>query len=240
MVFPTLLLLSFVAGEAGAQVSASATLESDDVVRGVSLDAGRPDARFSLSYDHPSGVYGGVSGLFDDTAQNGLAALGYIGYLGYAHQFGGEISLDSGISNAGLNIDLPASATGTPGGEKYHANYTELYGGVVRRDLSARLYFSPDYLGEDFKAIYLDLTQSFRFTDHLHAYVHAGVLTPLSTYPNPDNSGHERFDLGTGAAWAWRHGELKLGWSGVSRDVRYPVDYRQSPSRFVLGLTGFF
>ena len=91
------LLLSFGAGEARAQFTASATLESDDVVRGVTLDAGRPDARLSLTYDHSSGAYAGVSGLTDATAQNRLAARGYIGYIGYAQQDGGEISTDVGI-----------------------------------------------------------------------------------------------------------------------------------------------
>ena len=54
-------LLPLVASPAAAQVGVSASLLTDYLYRGVSLSDGRPAASLTLSYDHPSGAYGGLT-----------------------------------------------------------------------------------------------------------------------------------------------------------------------------------
>src|SRR5258708_34133383 len=69
-----------------AQVGASVSLASDFRYRGSSLSDGKPALSASLTSDHPGGVYLGVTGIGAETARDGVQALGYQAYAGYAHR----------------------------------------------------------------------------------------------------------------------------------------------------------
>ena len=119
------------AGPAHAQVGLSAAVESDDRVRGVSLSDGNPVLSLNLTYDHVSGVYAGVSATTVATDHKGVEMLGDVVYLCYAGRFGPETSWDVGVSNSNVSV-YPDIA--------YRYNYTELYAGITRNNLSAHLY----------------------------------------------------------------------------------------------------
>jgi|HubBroStandDraft_5_1064220.scaffolds.fasta_scaffold168316_2 hypothetical protein len=241
------------------QFSASATLESQYRLRGVALTNDEPDARIEVSYDHSSGAYVGISLIGGKTVHDEFRGLGFVGYLGFAQATASGISWDLGATISEINIYLrplyspprPAPyATQTPvypGSQPgtvsdvihYRADYSEVYGGISWRDTSVYLYASPDYLGQDLRTVYLDVTQSFRPIQHLRLYAHAGVLTALdgSALPGDDR---EHYDLGAGAAYEFHRGEVRVAWSGISPQVQYPAGYPQKHSVILVSVTGFF
>ena len=125
------MLLGFSAARAAAQVAVSAQLESDDRFRGVSLSAGEPALSVTVAYDHSTGLYGGLTGVLAATRHSGVQPLGYVAYLGYAGRLGGDASWDVGVSNSEDVVYLNKRDT---------QNYTEVYAGVSKGDLSAHVY----------------------------------------------------------------------------------------------------
>lgn len=256
LVLAVLLLGLAVPAVARAQLVAAATVESQYRFRGVSLTDGEPDVRLSLSYDHASGAYAGASIIGGETARDGVQALGYVAYAGFAKQMANGLGWDVGATNADMILYLPVqqiirSAQNTPGApgynpsaaqdatQRYRINYSELYAGVSMPDLSARLYVSPDYLGQNLRTAYLDVTASIRPMSQLRLYAHLGGLTPLGGSEGP-NSDRQHGDLGAGAAWEFRHSEVQLGWTATTPQLEYPVGYRQARDALIVSLTGFF
>jgi uncharacterized protein (TIGR02001 family) len=235
------------AAQARAQLAVTATIESQYRVQGVSLTNGEPDGRIGLSYDHPSGLYGGASAIVGDTAGAGVRPLGYLGYFGFAKQTPSGLNWDVGITNSYITLYLPpveadgySPKTGKPAWNpaKYRFDYTDLYAGVSGRNLGAKLYLSPDHLGQGVTTAYVDLSAVVRPVSRLRLYVHAGALTPLSG--GAGTFTREHFDFGPGAAWEFRHGELALTWSAANPRVDYPAGYPQARSALILSLTGSF
>jgi uncharacterized protein (TIGR02001 family) len=233
---------------ARAQLVGAATLESEYRLRGIGLTNGEPDVRIGLTYDHSSGAYAGGSVIVGDTVRDGVRVLGYIEYAGYAKQTVDGLDWDVGASNSNITLNLPAQLT-TRSAEnvistqiytqKYHADYSEIFGGISMNDVSAHLYFSPDYLGQSLKMLYLDVTATVRPRNRLRLYAHLGALTPLGGSAGP-TSQREHFDIATGAVWEFRHGEIELGLSAATPDLEYPPGFRQERSAPVLKVTGFF
>ena len=238
--------LSFPA-HARAQFAFSATAESQYRVQGVSLTNGQPDGRIGVSYDHPSGVYGGASAIVGATASDGVRPLGFLGFLGFAKQTPSGLTWDFGINNTDITqyrrTLAPGAYLNQTGGfsfqlQKYRLNYTEIYAGVSGRNLSVKVYLDPDHLGQGVTTTYVDLSGAIRPVSRLRLYMHAGALTPLS-----GSSGtfrREQFDFGPGAAWEFRHGEISLTWSATTPRVEYPVGIPQRRNALVLSLTGSF
>nr|WP_256375857.1 TorF family putative porin [Caulobacter sp. S45] len=234
--------------DARAQLGASATVESQYNVRGVSLNDAKPDIRFGLTYDHASGAYGGLSGILGDTARNGVQPLGYIAYLGFAKPLPNGWIWDVGATNTQITLYIPASTLlrspqnttyKQASTERYRADYSEFYSGVSVHDISARVYISPDYLNQGVSTAYLDLNAAYRPIPQLRLYGHAGALTPLDSSKGAE-SDREHFDLGAGAVWELHHAELRLAWTGVTSKVEYPINFRQKNNALILSATGFF
>jgi hypothetical protein len=233
---------------ARAQLIGSATLESDYRLRGLSLTNGEPDVRVGLAYDYASGAYVGASAIAAQPARVGLRALGYVAYAGFARQTGGGLGWDIGATDSQIDLRFSApqlvrTAQGAPLMQSvehtYRAHYSEVYGGLSMRDVSARLYLSPDYLGQHLRTAYLDLTVAGKPVDRLRLFAHAGALTPLGGSAGP-NSGRERYDLGAGAGWEFRNGDVQLAWTTITQQAEYPIGYRQSRAALTLSVTGFF
>jgi hypothetical protein len=93
--------------QARAQLAFSATVESQYRFQGVSLTNGEPDGRIGVSYDHPSGVYGGVSAIIGATAGDGVRPLGFVGFLGFAKQAPSGLTWDFGITNSDITLYIP-------------------------------------------------------------------------------------------------------------------------------------
>ncbi|HEY2049412.1 MAG TPA: TorF family putative porin [Caulobacteraceae bacterium] len=237
----------FLPAQARAQFAVSATAESQYRVQGVSLTNGQPDGRIGVSYDNPSGAYGGASAIIGETVDDGVRPLGFLGYLGFAKQTRSGLDWDVGIMNTDITLYLSQPKTGPypakTGGSsvnplEYKFDYTNIYAGVSGRNLSVKVYLSPDYLGQRVTTTYVDLSGVIRPVSRLRLYMHVGALTPLSGASGTIR--REQFDLGPGAAWEFRHGEISLTWTVTTPRVEYPPGFSQRRSALVLSLTRSF
>jgi uncharacterized protein (TIGR02001 family) len=229
------------AAPAEAQLAASATVESDYRIRGVSLTDGRPDLSLSIAYDHDSGAYAGASAIGGRGAHDGLEMLGYVDYFGYAAHVGAGQAWDIGVSNANITDYIKSNYEGYGQyyGKQYAIRYGEFYSGLIFEHVSAHIYYSPSYLGEGLRTVYVDIDGAVRPGRRWRLFGHAGALTPVGGRVGSD-SNHERYDLRTGAAMQFSHGELQLSWTAASPEEDYPAGYRQRRDAIVLSTTLFF
>jgi uncharacterized protein (TIGR02001 family) len=218
------------ASPAHAQLGFGAAVESDDRVRGLSLSDGRPTLNLSFSYDSPSGLYGGGTAIGVDTRSSGLQPLGYVVYAGYAVKMSPSVAWDAGVTNNQVTVYLD---------RKYTDNYTELYAGFTERDVSAHIYYSPNYLDDSGGVIYIDVDGAVRPADRWRLFGHAGVLTPLNS-TGPSGGGGPRFDLQAGVAREFTHADVHLSWVATTPTPVFPPDRRQARNVMVLGAAYFF
>ena len=218
------------AGPACAQLGASVSLDSDDRFRGLSLSDGRPTLSLNLAYDHASGLYAGVSSIAVDTARTGVEVLGYTGYAGYAARTKFGPSWDVGASNANVTTYRYG---------RYAYNYSEVYAGLIGDHLSAHLYVSPNYLGEDVATAYVDLDGAIRPAPAWRLFGHVGVLAALDGRAGPGGE-RRQYDLRAGAAVTLKACEIQLAWTATSPDLVYPGGYHQRRNALVVGASYFF
>lgn len=147
------------AGPAHAQTSADLTLTSEYAARGGALDP-HPTLQLRVEHDTDAGWYGGA--FASPVTLYGHRQGQLTAYLGRARQLGSTLTLDAGV-------------TATTFGRADHLNYHELYVGVARERLSARLFYSPAYYGDE-RSVYLDVNTGYPLTDRVSLGLHGGVL----------------------------------------------------------------
>jgi len=160
------------AAPAVAQLSASATLVSDDLLRGESLSDGKAAIIAAINYDARSGAYAGLSATAG-IHQNRPTLLVVTGAIGVATRLNPEVSVEFGVFHS------RCAETRTEG---YDRSYTELYLGMRRRQISAYLRYSPDYGRFGTSTIYGEASATIEAAPHWLVSVHAGVLLPVSRY----------------------------------------------------------
>ena len=205
------LLLALTATASLAQVSATASLVSDDRVRGVSLSNGNPAAQLDLSYDNKSGWYGGAffsNVEFDPSTGQQLQFAGYGGYA---------VRLEHGWS-----LDAGATYEDFTGDSDYR--YVEAHVGLTTSSLSARLYYSPNYFGVSIHTLYAELNGSYRLGEQFKLIGHAGLLQAFAGATEQAGGDHPHTDLLAGIEWQRRPFSLQV--AGVFSDSAarvYPV-----------------
>jgi len=133
--------------------SATFTLATDYVFRGISQTDSKPAVQGSLDYAHPIGIYLGVwgSNVNSDISKGGVEIDYYIGY-------GTEL-----LTN--FNIDLSLLYYSYPGGGSdpepdYFEGHLGLDYKLANLPLTPKLgvgyWYSPDFFGEDGKAHYVN------------------------------------------------------------------------------------
>jgi hypothetical protein len=156
------LLLAALPMVAAAQTTASIAWMSDNQVRGVSLDDGRPTAQLAVDHDTSFGLYGGAAvarAWLPGMQADALATA----YAGYAHNAIGGLAWDAGAAHTMFRA-------------AHRNDYTELYAGLTRRDINARLYWSPRYFGVAGASWYGEVNAAVALTPALDLQLHAGVL----------------------------------------------------------------
>ena len=217
-------------GSAKAQVAVSASVVSDYRFRGLSLSDGRPTFSLTVNYDHPSGAYAGVSGLATATAHDGLKATGYQAFVGYAGRLKSGASWDVGASRYDVTDYLDS---------RYRIQYEEVYAGITAHNVSAHIYYSPNYLGEGIKALYFDASTAFVPAPTWRLFAHAGVLAPLNPPPDAEMR-NVQVDLRAGVAKRFKACEVELAWTHYGPSAEYPGGYPQSRDALVAGATYHF
>jgi uncharacterized protein (TIGR02001 family) len=204
---------------AAAQVSAAATILSDNRSRGYSLSDGRPAAIVDLSYDHPSGLYGTVSGSVVATRHDGLQPLGLLLNAGYAERLNTGLTVDAGVTHSRYSRYSNRAA---------ETAYTEVYAGLSGKFLTGRIYVSPDYL--EHGSLYGELNGSLPLAAKLRLSGHAGLLVPFR---------QSSYDESYGRDVDWRIGitrqsgplSLQAAWTAVRpghEPYRYGYHHRNA------------
>ena len=216
------------AAPARAQVAVSVSVESDDRFRGVSLSDGRPVLAANIAYDHVSGAYVGGSVIGVEGPGDNPRVLGYVDYAGYSARANASLAFDVGLTNAHYTRPIPGG---------YTVDYTEIYAGLVADNVSAHLYYSPNYFGTGAQTVYVDVDGAVRPARHWRLFGHLGVLTPLG---GEARLGGAYVDARAGVAFEFKGCELRLAWTAVGPKPYYPSAYPQGRDAFVLGATYAF
>jgi uncharacterized protein (TIGR02001 family) len=194
-------LLSF-HSPADAQVRGGVSLDSDDRRRGVSISGGRPALGVNAAYDAANGLYLGGSAAFRDTTQGGAKLFNDVEYIGYAARLTTGQSWDVGLRSQQITFYTD---------QERSVRYTELYAGLSNANLSAHVYYSPDYFAKSASAAYLEVDGALHPAENWRLFGHAGVLTPLGG----QRGRRERYDPKAGVARDFRAFELHLAWTAA-------------------------
>jgi hypothetical protein len=210
--------LLLVARGALAQASASLTLDSDYRFRGVSLCGSWPSVRADVNYDAARGWYAGGS----------IARAQFPGgdrYFQLTAYGGRVIALTSA-----LNLDTGASLWRFSGGGY---DFAEAYVGLIAREWSVRLNYSPNYFHEGVRTLYFDANAHQLITGDWRVFAHLGELVrvsppgPLDPYDYASGSRaaprRTRWDVRAGLGWAASDTlDLQLAWTRASRSGPVP------------------
>jgi uncharacterized protein (TIGR02001 family) len=200
---------------AQAQVSGSVALVSDYQYRGVSHTSGAAAPQLTLAYDHPDGWYvaGFASRIRPRYAPSTAAQ--YIGYAGFARRLASGRSWEAGVAS----YALPASS---------ELNYREVFGGLASERVSARLSYSPSYLGTGTSTAYAEVNASHPLRENLRLFAHGGYLASLDeawgTWPV------RRADARIGLGLDLREWQVQLSWNHAHRRRGERPDYAAAGS----------
>jgi uncharacterized protein (TIGR02001 family) len=217
---------------AAAQVGVSLSLATDARLRGLSLTDNSAALALNLSYDHPSGIYAGAGLLgragFATDRDGDHRYVGHNEYLGYTAPLGADRSWDIGVSSLAYTLDYEHKIT---------LHYNEAYIGIVQGDVSAHVYFAPDYPRRGLNSAYADLNASHRFANVWRLTGHVGAHERLAGTPQRD--GHRwRLDTQLGLAREFGKAELDMAWTASGpRPLAHPD---QSRPGFIVGAKYFF
>lgn len=192
------------AAPAAAEVGASVSIYSQSRYRGYSLSAGRPVAVLDLSYDDPSGLYGALSGSAVLNAEDEVRAFGLVLNGGYAKRLSSGLTLDFGAIHSSYS---PYSRKGEA------SSFTEIYAGVTRKFLSARVSFSPHYFEAGARTFYGELDANVSPLHRLNLEGHVGLLVPVA-YRYEINRLRTQYDWRVGAAQEFGRASLHIDLSG--------------------------
>jgi uncharacterized protein (TIGR02001 family) len=218
------------AAPARAQLAPSVSVESDEVFRGLSLSDGKPTLSARIAYDHVSGAYAGasLSGVLGPGSDPRV--LGFVGYVGYSARVNAGPAWDVGVTNTRYS---------EPTRYGYTLDYTEVYAGLVGDNVSAHLYFSPNYFGRGAQTVYVDVDGAVRPAPRWRLFGHLGALTAVGGQYGL-GSHRAYLDVRAGGAFELRGLELSLAWVAVGPKPDYPAGYPQGRDALVLGATYAF
>jgi uncharacterized protein (TIGR02001 family) len=209
---------------ARAQLGASVAADSDYRYRGVSLSDSKPSLRLTLNYDAAERWYAGASVTRAKlTGQDSYTQL--LGYGGWSVPV-----------FAGRSVEFGLDASHFAGISGY--DFAEAYAGLLGERWSARLYYAPNYYGQNVQAAYAELNTYLALDEGGRLFAHFGVLRPLRGATG--EADRTRADLSVGAGLALRAWDLHLAWVAASRGGPYPAVYGGRPAALVAGVSVTF
>jgi uncharacterized protein (TIGR02001 family) len=145
---------------------------------------------------------------------------------GYAKALPSGTVLDFGVTHSTYSRYSSRAST----------DYTEIYAGVSRKALSARVSYAPHYFVDGYQTLYGELDANFSPMSKLNLNVHVGMLVPLD-YPRSFEKPRTQHDWRIGVARQVGRVSLHafLTGGGPGRDY-YRGHYRDRTS-LVLGLS---
>lgn len=220
-----LLFLLLLATPARAEVGAAVSLLSEARLRGYSMSAGKPVGQLDLSYDHRSGFYAGLSATV--VAHDGLNPLALQESIGFARKLASGPTIDVGVVQSNYTRHT---------GRYRPLSYTEVYAGLIGRNVASRVYLSPNYFDPGVWTLYGELDAGMRPTDRLRLTGHVGVLTRLR---GPGRQAAQ-YDWRVGAAHELGRFSVQLSLTGGGPGRDYYEHRARSRTAVVLGVSRIF
>ena len=179
-------------------------------------------AVFNLSYDAPSGLYLAASGTL--VASGGVEPLSVQFNAGYARRLGRVLTIDVGA----VHSSYSRYSTTVAGG-----SYTELYAGLTRTSLTARLHVSPHYFHAGTWTLYGEADHALGLTRNLSLSSHVGLLAPVRSGGN--TSLHPQVDWRVGLDRQLGRFALHFVATGAGGVRRYADDRSRRHAAIVIG-----
>jgi len=215
------ILIVLTGGEVRAQVSSSASIISDYTFRGVSLSDGHWAPQVNLGYDHPSGLYAGAS-LSKVELQEHASDEQLVTYAGYSRQLESGLSWEAGATNSAFL-------------QTKRYSYSEIFAGLASDHLSSRIYYSPNYYGENARTVYAEVNGTYEVRDRIHLLGHIGFLHLLSSTGGFVPPMTRRFDTRFGVSAGIADWTCQIAWVASERDrTNYPQYRDRNPRAIVL------
>jgi uncharacterized protein (TIGR02001 family) len=170
-------------------------------------------------------LYLGGSAAFRDTTHGGAKLFSDVEYIGYAARLTTGQSWDVGVRSQQITFYAD---------QERSVRYTELYAGLSNANLSAHVYYSPDYFAKSANTAYVEVDGTLRPAENWRLFGHAGVLTPLGG----QSGRRERYDLKAGVARDFKTFELHLAWTAAF--PRPQPNTSQNRAAVVAGASVFF
>jgi uncharacterized protein (TIGR02001 family) len=202
LAWPALLLL-LIPVAARAQVGASITLTSDARFRGHSVGRGEPAVTVDIAYDHPSGIYAGAAATAA-IVEGEPRIVNVQADIGFVHRIDAGTSLDLGVVR---------SHYGEYSSSGHATHYTEVYAGVLVRQVAVYVRYSPDYFQPGVQTLYAEVDGVMEPAPDWRLTAHAGALTRIAG-PAPPGASRTGYDWRVGAARRLGAFELQLALSG--------------------------
>ncbi|MBV9889933.1 MAG: hypothetical protein JO090_03490 [Rhizobacter sp.] len=204
---------------AHAQLGTTIGVDSDYRYRGVTLSHSNPSPRLTLNFDGADRWYAGASATRAALLEHGTYAqlTAYAGWLAGAA--------------GGASVELGALGSHFVGNAGY--DFAEAYVGLLAREWSARVYFSPDYYGRDVATAYAELNAHVALDERSRAFAHVGTLVPLQSIAG--DAGKARADLSVGAGIVVRGWDLHALAVAATRGGPYPAVYNGRRAAGVVG-----
>lgn len=218
------------AAPAAAQFSGSLSIRSEDRLRGHAVSQGRPTMALDLSYDHSGGFYIDVI-VRGVIARHDPKLLAVEENFGFARQIRPNLSLDVGMTNADYAKYYNGRRT---------AHYQEYYVGIVTKQISAHLHYSPKYFGlPDYATLYGDIDGAVPLTDKWRLTSHIGVLQQVGGR-TLGTTGRTHYDYRLGGAVRLGAFDLLVEWTGGGPGRTYYNGRFHSKNALVAGATFIF
>ena len=211
-------------------MAGSVAVQSDYVVRGYSISAGKPAAILNLSYDDPSGVYLNGSAIGDLDGGGDPVFQGVIGDLGYARRLTTSLSVDVGVQRTQYYQLY---------GMKADTGYTEGYAGVMAHGLAARIYYSPDYFRTGVHAVYGEVEGSREIWAKVRLAAHVGYLDYVGG-PAGAPARTDQYDWRISAARVFSPVDLHVALTGGGPGPDYYLHQPHDKTRVTVGLSCAF
>lgn len=194
---------------AHAQLSGSAGILSNYLYRGISLSGGKAVPRLSLNYDGAAGWYAGGQVIGGQVGGETHRSAQWVGYAGYAQRM-----------DAGWHWEAGASRYAYPQAAAMHFN--EVYAGVGKDELSARVHYSPDYLGLRTRTLYAELNGGTELVPGLTGFWHLGYLGSIGAAPG---STLGRYDVRLGLSAGVSNWRAELSFDLARKQHGYQASY---------------
>ena len=211
---------------AAADVGASVSFFSEASFRGYSLSEGRPVGILNLSYDHPAGFYAATSGTAVFGSNDLVEPLSLQLNGGYARRLGSDAVLDLGIAHSSYSQYA----------SKGSSSYTEVYAGVSRKAVSARISYAPHYFVHGASAFYGEVDANVSPMPKLNLNAHVGLLIPLD-YSEEAEKPRNQHDWRIGVARQVGRMSLHAFLTGGGPDPDYYRGHNHNRTNLVLGLS---